>query len=191
MGKFGIVWLIVLATFSQCRAEDHLHALIAKGGPSYFVSTQLGGVGGGPSSSSWRIGPTFALGIQFPRSEDLSLVLMFQHSWHSFAAAERTTVGGSPHARVTEITFSAKYGRDFYFLGGLGYSSQHRDDANFITSLGYAGTVNGGDQTMFLLLIGMGGMFRISPNFVIILEGTFRFRTYSSLALETGIAWEW
>ena len=191
MRKFGILLIMFLAVVSQTRAEDHLHALIAKGGPSYFVSTQLGGVGGGPSSSSWRIGPTFALGLQFPRSEELSLVLMFQHSWHSFAPAERTTVEGSPQARVTEVTFSAKYGRDLYFLGGLGYSSQHRDDANFVTYLGNTGTASGGDQTMFLLLIGMGGRFRISSNLAAIVEGTCRFRTYSSLALETGIAWEW
>ena len=184
--------VVALTIVSQCSAGGGLHALFAKGGPSYFFGTQLGSVGGSPGSSSWHIGPSIGLGVQFPRSEDLSLVLMFQHSWHSFKPAERTTVEGSPKAKATEVTFYAKYGGgEVYLLGGLGYSFQHRDDANFVTSLGYAGTVNGGEQTMFILLVGLGGTFRVSPSFAVIVEGTFRFRTYSSLALEIGIEWDW
>jgi hypothetical protein len=182
---------LVIVFLADGFGEENSRAVVFKGGLSYFVGTPLGGIGGSPSSTAYKIGQSFGVGVQFPRSEELSLLLMFHYSMHAEKPAQGTSILGNPKATIVDVTFSAKYGSGIpYFLGGIGYSVTKRDDATRVLQNGYSYVSSGDHQTMFILHAGFGAKHPVAANLSAFVEGTFRFRRYSSLAIEIGLAWK-
>jgi len=65
-----------------------------------------------------------------------------------------------------------------------------RYDATRVLQNGYIDVSPGGHQTMFILQVGLGAKHPVAAKLSAFVEGTFRFRRYSSLAFEIGVAWK-
>jgi hypothetical protein len=166
--------------------------LLFKGGPAYYVYTTPGGIGGGPSGSTWNFGPSIGIGLQFPRSESFSLVLMFDYSTYSYDPNPDIVVTGRPRAQVYDLSISAmKVSGNAYAFAGLGLSHAHRDNVNYISvgSYIFPGEVSGGNETMPFINLGIGMQFAISDMLMCFVQGNARFRSYSTFAPEAGISY--
>ncbi len=129
------------------------------------------------------------LGVQFRRSQTLSLVLMLDYSAYHFSPVRGTTVTNSPTAEVADLSISAKLAsNELYLLAAIGYTHEHRDDAAFEIPSGWSGSVGGADEFRLFLNLGFGVQFSFTEVIGLFVQTNFRFRDYSTLSLEIGFS---
>jgi hypothetical protein len=191
--KTSIILLILCLTpVSSSQTSTPKTMLLFKGGPAYYVYTTPDGIGGGPSGSTWKFGPSIGIGLQLPRSESFSLVLMFDYSTYSYDPHPGVVVTGRPRAQAYDVSISAmKVSGNAYAFAGLGLSHAHRDDVNyiFVGSQITPGEISGGNETMPFINLGIGMQFAISDMFKWFVQGNARFRAYSTFGPEAGVSY--
>ena len=187
MKSLFIALLLIAMAEAHCQSPTEKTQIMCLVGPSVYLNTAIDGVGGGSSGAEWNAGPTLGLGIQIVRSKSVILVIDGAYSAYTFKPPPGTTAVGNVRARVYDISVNAKTGGNVYVQGGLGLAYSVRDDGNYAESGGIAGSFSGAEGPSYILRISLGGQFPITEKLSMFVQGDFRFRAYSTLAVETGV----
>jgi opacity protein-like surface antigen len=191
------LWGLLLFLPGVCigQPDSSAYALFLKWGLSEYTYVVPAGIGGGRSSTRWNMGPTIGLGFQLPTSRVVSLVFVLDYSTNSYQTSTGRQLLNDARAKTVDFTVSAKFvGRQIYFAGGIGLSHTRRDEVRTATvtdsSRTYLHEISGEGETTLVLTLALGLEYSLTDHLSIFIQGDARLRSYSSFAVEAGVAYE-
>ncbi|HEX2961104.1 MAG TPA: outer membrane beta-barrel protein [Ignavibacteriales bacterium] len=171
--------------------------LLAKAGvaQSSFGSLNLGG----GSSSHWKKGPHFALGIEYHLVRITSFQLLAEYSDFGFdyKGYDQNSVPGNPVSRIVDLMANAKLNfGGVYLMAGLGCSYNHNNEVIWIhetppsveppSKMGEV-MIHAQNTLRFAGQLGIGLDIPLSRNISIVAEYALRFREDAGTAALAGM----
>ncbi len=170
--------------------NPHLFAqevnLLAQAGLSSYVPASIGDLGShGGGGSDWKTGPIVGIGARMALSQAFSVGATIEYSTHQYDPGEFGAIYDATNRvldlnGIGRISFGLSNPLGASILGGIGFSYQDRDAT---------GSIPGSSGWDVGAVLGVGLAVDLSRYVEIFLDGSLRFRSYTTAIAQIGIAY--
>lgn len=193
MRAFGVALLLDLLSLPLVFSQEMF--VVGKGGLSWYGSAYIGNLGGSGGDQNWKSGPIMALGARIRMSDAIAFEGLVEYSTHRYAPREwESPPINSPKNSILEVTTTGRVSFGIFdgsyldIIGGVGISSQHKDE-RVTLYMNSRYTTPGRQAVDFGAVLGTGLEVRLSRTIELSLEGSWRMRFYVTPVVQLGFAY--